>query len=196
MKRILRILSVVFACSMVFSLFATLPRASETLSVATHVLSVKLNKTSLSLMSAKTFKLVATVSPSNATNKKLTWKSSNSKIASVSSTGLVKVKAKGIVTITVTSNEGKKTAKCKITVYPQVFTGYFVEAVWGDYLHMDVKTLNGKLKSFWVLKNVGLDVEKLKKGQKIKVTWQNADVMIPESGGSMNLNEVLKVVKV
>ncbi|MBQ9014992.1 MAG: Ig-like domain-containing protein [Firmicutes bacterium] len=60
--------------------------------------------------------LKATVSPSNAANKAVTWKSSNKKVATVTSKGVVKAKKKGKATITVTTKDGKKKATCKITV--------------------------------------------------------------------------------
>jgi len=86
------------------------------ITVTRAVSSVKLNKTSATIMHGKTVKLTATISPSNATNKKVTLKSSNSKIATVSSTGVVKGIKKGTCYITVTTASGSKTAKCKITV--------------------------------------------------------------------------------
>lgn len=49
------------------------------------VTSVKLNKTSLSLIKGKTSTLTSTISPSDATNKDVTWTSSNKKIATVDS---------------------------------------------------------------------------------------------------------------
>ena len=60
--------------------------------------------------------LKATVSPKNATNQKITWKSSNKKIATVSSKGVVTGKKKGTVKITVTTADGKKTASCTVMV--------------------------------------------------------------------------------
>jgi len=83
---------------------------------AIHVKSVKLNKTSLSILKGKTFKLIPTINPSNSSNKKVTWKSSNVKIASVSSTGTVKGIKKGIAYIMVVTVDGKKSAKCKVVV--------------------------------------------------------------------------------
>jgi len=56
------------------------------------------------------------VLPSNANNKKVTWKTSNIKIVKVGTTGIVKGIKKGIAYITVTSVDGKKIAKCKVTV--------------------------------------------------------------------------------
>ena len=81
------------------------------------VKSVKLNKTSvkLNLKKKKTVRLTAKVKPENATNKKVTWKSSNNKIATVKN-GKVTAKRKGIVTITATTKDGKKKKKCKITI--------------------------------------------------------------------------------
>ena len=65
--------------------------------------------------------LKATVSPTNASNKAVTWKSSNSSIISVDANGKVTAKAPGTVTITATAKDGSgKTATCKITVLPLV----------------------------------------------------------------------------
>ncbi|MEI6132665.1 MAG: Ig-like domain-containing protein [Bacillota bacterium] len=81
-----------------------------------RVFSVKLSKMTLTIFKGKTYKLIATVIPTNAANKKVTWKTSSSKIASVGSTGIVRGIKKGIAYITVTTVDGKKTAKCKVTV--------------------------------------------------------------------------------
>lgn len=77
-----------------------------------------LNKTSATLRYGKTLTLKAKISPVNATSAKVTWKSSNTKYAIVSSKGVVKARKAGIghtVTITVTASDGsKKKAVCKI----------------------------------------------------------------------------------
>ncbi len=80
------------------------------------VTGVKLNKTFKKLKKGKTYQLKAVVKPSNATIKTVTYKSSNKKVATVSSNGLVTAKKKGTATITVKTKDGKYTAKCKITV--------------------------------------------------------------------------------
>ena len=80
------------------------------------VKSVTLNKKTATLIKGKTLTLSATVKPANAANKKVTWKSSNTSVAKVSSKGVVTAKKAGKATITVTTDDGRKTAKCTITV--------------------------------------------------------------------------------
>ena len=80
------------------------------------VTDVTLNKTSTSIQVGGTETLTATVSPKDAANKKVTWKSSNAAIASVDANGKVTGVAAGEATITVTTEDGGKTATCKVTV--------------------------------------------------------------------------------
>ena len=77
--------------------------------------SVTLNKTKATLKTGKKLKLKATVAPKFATNKAVTWSSSNKKVATVSKNGVVTAKKKGKCTITVKTADGKKKS-CKITV--------------------------------------------------------------------------------
>ncbi len=81
-----------------------------------HPSSVALNKTSASLESGKTLKLTATVSPSNAADKSVSWSSSDSKVATVDQNGNVKAVSEGKATITASTNDGGKTATCAVTV--------------------------------------------------------------------------------
>ena len=80
------------------------------------VTSVKINSTAKTLAPGATFQLAAWPQPTNATNKAVTWSSSNTTVATVSSTGVVTAKKKGTATITVKTADGGKTATCKITV--------------------------------------------------------------------------------
>ena len=80
------------------------------------VTGVSLSTGSVSLEKGKTLMLNYTVSPSNATNKAVTWSSSNSSVVSVSSSGLMTAKAAGTATVTVKTNDGGYTAKCTVTV--------------------------------------------------------------------------------
>lgn len=72
----------------------------------------------ITLKSGESVQLTATVKPDNATNKKVTWTSSDSAIASVSSTGLVKAEAKAGTT-KVTAAADDTTASITITVSGQ-----------------------------------------------------------------------------
>jgi len=83
------------------------------------VTSVKLNASSKKMTNGGTATLKATVSPSNATNKAVTWKSNNTAVAKVSSSGKITAKSPGKATITVTTNDGGKKATCEITVKPK-----------------------------------------------------------------------------
>ena len=82
------------------------------------VSSIKISETSKNMVVDGKFTLTASVSPSNATNKTITWTSSNSSVATVSS-GKVTAKSPGTTTITAKSSNGK-TAKCTITVHRYV----------------------------------------------------------------------------
>ena len=75
---------------------------------------VTLDKTKVELITGNTVVLTATVNPSNATNKGITWKSSNTAVATVSSSGVVTAKSAGTASITATADG--KTASCNITV--------------------------------------------------------------------------------
>ena len=81
-----------------------------------HVTGVTLNKTSSTLKVGETLKLVATIAPSNASNKKVNWTSSDTSVATVDSTGKVTAVKAGTATITATTQDGSKTATCAITV--------------------------------------------------------------------------------
>ena len=76
---------------------------------------VTLDKTTLSLSVGASEHLTATVAPSNATNKNVTWSSSNNSVATVSN-GTVTGHSVGSATITVTTVDGNKTATCDVTV--------------------------------------------------------------------------------
>ena len=83
-----------------------------------EVTGVSLNKTALTLEKGKQQTLTATVTPTNATDKTVTWKSSNTSVATISN-GKVTAKSVGTATITAKTSNGK-TAACKITVVEEL----------------------------------------------------------------------------
>lgn len=90
----------------------TKPAASKV-----KVIKVALNYSKIYLTKGKSKTLKATVSPTNAANKSVSWTSSNKKIAIVSSKGKVTGKKAGTVTITAKAKDGSgKKATCKVVV--------------------------------------------------------------------------------
>lgn len=85
------------------------------------VSSLSLNKTSLTIDIDDTYQLSATITPSNATYKTLSWSSSNPAVATVSSSGLVTPVAPGATTITATTTDGTNlSASCEVTVIKRI----------------------------------------------------------------------------
>ncbi|MEE3342682.1 MAG: Ig-like domain-containing protein [Bacilli bacterium] len=79
--------------------------------------SISLNHTALNLKNGETERLVANVMPMNASNKNVSYRSSNPAIATVDDTGLVTGVAKGMAIITVTANDGSNiSSNCTVNV--------------------------------------------------------------------------------
>ena len=98
--------------------------SSETSTVA--VTGVALNKSELTLEAGKSEQLTATVVPTNATNKKVSWSSDKQDIASVDASGKVTANKAGETVVTVTSEDGGKTASCTVKVTAKPPTTYKV----------------------------------------------------------------------
>ena len=90
------------------------------------VTSITLDKTELSLYTGDSETLTATIEPDNATNQNVTWSSSDETIATVDNNGTVTAVGAGEATITVTTENGCKTATCIVTVTVPV-TGVTLE---------------------------------------------------------------------
>lgn len=80
------------------------------------VTGVSLDLQSLSMTEGESSTLTATVAPSNATDKSVTWSSNTTAVATVDDNGKVIAVKAGEATITVTTKDGGKTATCKVTV--------------------------------------------------------------------------------
>ena len=85
---------------------------------AVNVTEVTLDKTELTLTEGETETLTATVKPDNADNKKVKWSSDKTEVATVDGDGRVTAVKAGEAVITVTTEDGGKTATCKVTVKP------------------------------------------------------------------------------
>lgn len=111
MKKTTKLLSLLLSFLMITTMIAALPITAD----AATATSIKINYTSLTMTAGTSFTLKATISPSNATNKNVTWSSGNTTVAGMASGGVVKAKKAGTATITAKTTNGKK-ATCKITV--------------------------------------------------------------------------------
>ncbi len=80
------------------------------------VMGIKLDKNTLNLAKGKTYTLVATVIPEEASNQKVTWESTDTSVAKVNSNGKVTAVAKGTCRIRVISSDGNWIATCLVTV--------------------------------------------------------------------------------
>ena len=81
---------------------------------------VSLDRTKAEVRKGGSITLKATVSPADAPDKTVTWKSSNTKVATVSASGKVNAVGVGTAVITVTTKAGNKTASCTVTVLSPV----------------------------------------------------------------------------
>lgn len=93
------------------------------------VTQITLNATNMEITQRQTFQLSAIVSPSDATNKSITWSSSNASIASVDNTGLVSAISVGNAIITCEAQDGSGVkATCNIIIKPAAPCILFADA--------------------------------------------------------------------
>ena len=111
----------------------------EIIEYKVEVESISLDKSTASLIEGETLTLNATVSPDNATDKTVTWSTSDSTIATVNN-GLVKAIKVGKVTIT--AKAGEKTATCEVTVKPVPVSGIVLDKTSVELLEGESITLN------------------------------------------------------
>ncbi len=103
------------------------------------VTGVSLTKTSITLKEGDSETLTATVTPTNATNKAVSWKSSDAATASVDNNGKVTAVKAGSATITVTTTDGSKTATCAVTVNAKQETPKEVTGIAIDPATLEIK---------------------------------------------------------
>lgn len=155
--------------------------AKCTVTVIQRVSSVKLSSSSLSVKVGQTATLKATVKPTNATNKAVSWSSSNTAVAKVNKNGVVTGVAGGSAVITVKTADGSKTDKCTVTVTVPVSGITMAEKT------IEIADGTKKTLSFTVLPSDA--------GNK-KVTWQSnaTDIVSVDSNGVITANATGKAV--
>lgn len=131
--------------------------ATAKVKVITAVSSIKTDAATVGIIQGKTRKIKTTVLPADATNSNLDWKSSDTSIATVSTTGEISAKKTGKCTITASAQDGSGTA-ASITVYVEPASPVTVEEIrWSTFFglkdgHMGVVAKNHceylKVKSF------------------------------------------------
>ena len=128
MKRMIAMMAVVFSVAM----FASCSDDDENNGGTVAVTGVTIQET-LPLGVDSTFKLVATIAPEDATNKSVTWASSDDAVATVDANGVVRGIAEGTADITVTTVDGEFTDVCVVTVT----AGSAMDVHVGDYYYSD-----------------------------------------------------------
>lgn len=107
--------------------------------VISSVESIELSKSSIKLNVGESETLIATIKPDDATDKTVTWKSSNTGVATVED-GVIK--GVGIGTATITATVGDKSATCSVTVVKDSADGVSARFYGGSYV-----TINGLIQS-------------------------------------------------
>ena len=117
------------------------------------VTGVSLNESSITLDVGGSKTLAATVTPEDATNKKVCWSSDNEAVATVSEDGVVTAVAGGTAVITATTHDGLFTASCTVTVNapataPNIITDTLPDGKVGE-AYSQTLTANGTTPIKW-----------------------------------------------
>lgn len=143
-----------------------------------HVTGVSLDKHTASVEQGGTDTLTATVTPNNATDKSVTWTSSNTSVATVDANGVVTGVAPGSATITVKTTDGNYTDSCAYTVSAAVLYDYVLASTMQpgkSYL-----LANGNSGSVYLLSNEANGSRTLK------------GIAVTVSGGKISINGATK----
>lgn len=118
----------------------TIYEKTDNVQISVSVTGVSLDKTEIVLVEGSSQTLTATVEPTNATNKNVTWSSDHEAIATVDQNGTVTARNGGQATITVTTKDGSKTATCTVNV--RVHIGVPVQSVGLNQTTLELKAGN------------------------------------------------------
>lgn len=184
----------------------TMPGNDVTLSTAyvTLVSGITLDKTELALTVGDTQTLAATILPSDAANKSVSWSSDNPSVATVDENGKVTAVAEGTAKITVTTVDGKKTADCAVTVtaksgggstgggsYTPSYTVSVDKTVNGTITVSPKSASKGDTVTITVKPDKGYELDTLKvldkNGDKVKLTEKNGKYTFTMPAGKVTV---------
>ncbi len=114
-----------------------------------EVSNIVLDKEQIALGEGGTEQLTATVLPEEATDKTVTWTSSDETIATVDDKGEVTAVKAGTATITVTTKDGGKTATCKVTVVVPSMTFTTTKAI-GEKIELQINAEAADQAGVWI----------------------------------------------
>ena len=118
--------------------------------VVQPVTSIYLNKTALEMTALDTYQLQASVYPSEANNKEVSWESSDEKVATVDKNGLVQAKEKGTAVITAKAKDGSEVSRnCKVTVKNTAYVVTYISKLESTHNY------ENNCSDFWVYTKTG-----------------------------------------
>ncbi len=135
---------------------------ADSATIFTPVTGITLNHSSASLVPGDTLSLAATILPSGATEKSVTWSSNSTSVATVSQSGVVTAVSPGTAVIKVTSiDNASATASCTVTVSSILTTQVIIDSVFSEVeidvpvrLEAHVLPTNATVQGVnWVVKN-------------------------------------------
>ena len=136
--------------------------------LSASVTGVSLDQESITLREGESYKLNATITPSNVDYPSLQWSSSNTEVVQVTAEGILLALKPGTSDITVTTVDGGYTATCKVTVKDKV-TGLSLEPSKMDIIVGDEADVIARLEP---------------EDANVKVTWQSANPDIVSVDGN------------
>jgi uncharacterized repeat protein (TIGR02543 family) len=142
----------------------------------TPVTGVALDKETLSLDKGVSVTLKATVTPLDASNKNVKWESSDASVVKVDAAGTVTAVKTGIATISVTTEDGSKTATCEVTVLRTPVAGVALNSNTLSLEEGDYKTLTATV--------TPLDATNK------NVSWNSSDISVAKVDGNGKVTAV------
>ena len=171
------------------------------------VKSVKMNCSSLNLSDGTCEDLTATITPKNATNKKVTWSSSNTNVATVDQNGMITTVAPGQAVITVKTSDGGYTATCTVNVFKHDISSVNVKYKKGsvdlsfsaDYVARDSANYNHQLAQLCSsLAMIGYDSDNNIEDALLKIGMDKDEdeIVIKKDSGRNHINYIMANRKV